>query len=245
MVSGTALSVLAVSSHIQNPLLWRRTADARTSRLRLSNGTQTPQQCPSRPDAGAPKLSIANCGAEGGPTDWRLVPAPGSQGAPLGSLQLQQGGDSGVCAWASTSEYHNSGGLVTAGLCSTQRSAWWTWDAATGLLQFNATQCLVAVPPNLNVTIALAMSLFSADGSAVPLVGQSATASAATATVSLTRDTDYMLIVAAPTNRDLDWADPLEGAVEMLGRYANTAGVDYAASRRASHAAFWSGYWSA
>jgi hypothetical protein len=134
---------------------------------------------------------------------------------------------------------------VTAGLCSAQTSAWWTWDAATGLLHFNASQCLVAVPPNLNVTIALAVTLFSADGSAVPLMGQSAAPSAATATVSLTPNTDYLLVVAAPTNRDLDWADPLAGALEILGHYAGAAGVDYAASRRAAHAAFWSSYWSA
>ncbi len=226
-------------------------ADDSTLRLRLNNGTAAPQQCPSLVGAGAAaKVSISDCGADGdGATDWRLVAAPvGQGGAPDGALQLQLQGGSGECAWAATPQYHNSGGIVAVGACSAQAGAWWSWDAQAGLLHYNESQCLVAVPPNVNVTIALAASVFLAsDGSPAPLLSSSADAAAstATATVALLPDTDYLLVLAAPTNRDLGGADPLAGALGLLGRYAGAAGVEYAAARRTAHATFWTSYWAA
>jgi hypothetical protein len=215
-------------------------ADAGTRRLRLANGTAAPL-CPALVNATQGKISIDACGVEGGATDWRLVAASASA-APPGALQLRRAGGTD-CAWASPPAFHNSGGVVSVGPCASQAGAWWAWEEGAGLLRYNATQCLTAVPPNVNVTVAVAVTVFlAADLSPVALVAAEARGAAATATVALLPNTDYLLIIAAPTTRDVG-DDVLAGAFEMLARFAGAP--TYAAERAAAHAEWWAAYYAA
>jgi len=237
MPCNTGVFVIAPAANV-----WA--ADGGTRRLRLSNGTAAPL-CPALVNATAGgEISIDACGAEGGGTDWRLVAAPARAAAPPGALQLQRAG-SADCAWAAPPAYHNSGGFVQVGPCAAQAGAWWAWDEGAGMLRLNATQCLAAVPPNVNVTIAVAATLLlAADLSPAPLAGAEEGAAAATATVALQANTEYLLVVAAPSSRDVgDGVDPLAGALAMLANYAGAPA--YAAARAAAHAAWWAAYYAA
>jgi hypothetical protein len=220
--------------------------DAATGRVALANGT-APVLCPRRVGAAPGTLSIGAC--DDGDGGWRLAPAP--RGGP-GALQLAMMNDTRVCAWAVLPAYHNSGGLLAIGDCAAQTSGFFSHVAGDALVHYNETQCLTAVPPNVNITLGLAARVVrAADGVAVPFAAapaasEGAASAEAGAGVDLVADVDYLLVVTAVSTRDAGWAtDPIDAALASAAAYVGASGVAHAAARAAAHAASWAAFWAA
>ena len=255
--NGLTLMPCDSGSYVIWPSVNTFSVDGATGRLALLNASAPPPlQCPKQ--VGAAKISLGDCadaGTDGGASDWRLV-AAAPAAAPPGALQLQRFGSSpALCAWATPPAYHNSGGPVSVGPCDAQADAWWAWDAGEARLHYNATQCLSATPPNVNVTLGLAFSILGPDGAATPLLatrasppsGGGATLSS-TAVALLQPNTTYTFVLAALSSRDTAAAgegpaDPVAAAVAAAR--ALDGAPDAVAALRAGHAAFWAGYWAA
>ncbi len=237
--------------------------DQGTNRVRVSNGTSSSPPsalCPSQPDPASSKLSIGPCdppsSSSAAVTDWRLVPAA-SPSAPQGSFQLQAAANASACAYTVPPAYHNSGGLVAVGPCSAQQDFFWTVSSPSDgsvQLQANTSQCLTAVPPNVNITLAVVLAVVSAaDGTPAPLAApptasnsSDGTWSASSAVYTLMPDTDYLVVVAGATTRDTDWAeDPLGAALAQARQYVGEQGPAAVAARYAAHVGWWEAFWGA
>lgn len=226
--------------------------DGATGRLSLRNASAgAPPQCPRQ--VGAAKISVGACAdaaVDGGASDWRLVAAAAGSGAPPGALQLQRFGSSPpLCAWAVPPAFHGSGGPVAVGECAQQAGAWWAWAEGEARLHYNASQCLMASPPNVNVTLGLAFTILGPDGAAVPLVDArasppagGATTLSSTAVALLQPGAAYTFVLTALSSRDTA-ADPVAAAVAAARSYAGAPAA--VAALYAAHAAFWARYWAA
>ena len=235
------------SAYVIWPSINTFTVDAVSGHIALANGT-APLQCPRRMGAAPGTLSIGAC--DDGEGAWRLTPAA-PRGGP-GALQLAMISDATICAWAAAPAYHNSGGLMAIGACAAQTSGFFTLDT-DGRVRANASQCLTAVPPNVNITVGLAARVLrSADGAAVPFAAplparaSGGAAAAATAAVDLAVGVDYLLVVTSVSTRDVGWAsDPVDAALARAAAYAGAGGAVYAAARVAVHAQAWAAFWAA
>ena len=206
--------------------------------VKLSNGSS--EVCPHRVSPN--KISIGECDDVDG--QWSLVQAPGKA---AGTMQLSLFSNSTVCAWVSGKEYHNSGGIVYIGDCASQTSGFWSF--VNGQIQYNETQCLTAVPSNINITLGLAIVVVRAsDGQAVdftspPSITTSATTATSTAGVSLEAGVSYWLVLAASTTRDVNWStDPVDAAIELASRFVGD--IDYPNTRLSVHLSSWSMFWN-
>jgi hypothetical protein len=207
--------------------------------VQIANGSQTPPVCPRRVSSN--KLSIGACNDED--SNWILLPVP-TKGP--NAMQLSLASNNSLCAFVSGPEYHNSGGLVSIGECSTQSNGFWYF--INGLIQYNSTQCLTAVPSNVNITIGLVASVVRVSDSMTmqltsPILKQTSTTATVTAGVSLDSGVDYYVILATATTRDVNWLkDPVETAIEQGLRYSND--IDYPTERLTAHSLYWSTFWN-
>lgn len=220
--------------------------DAATGRVALANGS-APVLCPRRVGDAPGTLSIGAC--DDGDGGWRLAPAP--RGGP-GALQLAMISNASVCAWPVLPAYHNSGGLLAIGDCAEQTGGFFSHVVGDAIVRYNATQCLTAVPPNVNITIGLAARIVrAADGIAVPftaspVASEGAASAQVAAGVDLESGVDYLLVVTAVSTRDVGWAaDPVDTALVNAAGYVGASGITHAAARAAAHATTWAAFWAA
>ena len=252
-VTSTDNSMLLMPCDTRSYVIWPSVntfalnASSSPPRLQLLNGTQrSVLLCPRR--VGPTKLSLGPCDTSVD-SYWALVPPPPSAGAPTGSLQLQLAGNTSVCAWSDAHQYHNSGGTVRIFECAAQKDSWWTWDSEAGQLHANETQCLAAVPPNVNITLGLGLVLLNGnDSSPVPFITSMGVPSASTASVtgvaSLASGREYILVLTAATTRDEGWAvDPVDAAVARANAFVSAP--QELAARTANHSEWWDSFWAA
>jgi hypothetical protein len=257
---------------------WTTASSAFPGQVVLANGTGTatpgpPLLCPKivpgvpgSASAATPRVSIGPCSGEDASTAWVLSAPSTAPGAPPASLELRSAANASLCAYPVLPEYHNSGGRVALGPCSAQGATWWSGFDGTQL-RFNASQCLTAVPPNVNVTLGLAAVVVeSATGAVVPLAAPlppsttgtpshthtTTTATTApalassTVTIKLSPGVAYTLVLTAVTTWDTQWgADPLEAALEALRKCAGPSAPTQLAALEAEHGAYWGTFWNA
>lgn len=186
--------------------------------------------------------------------------------------------------------YHASAGFIIAAPCVAQ-NRYWTFDSVTGFVHYNATQasagsvpaytttnavvpsmplqCLTAVPPNVNVTVAVVATLLDAETLLpVPLTGHWVNGSAsASLAVSLTPTRAYLLVISVVSSRDTAWQeDPLDVALAQASTLVDSPGVcawlgtpldtlgyrllfvgvsGTLSSIQAEHATWWANFWNA
>jgi len=177
--------------------------------------------CLSQENSTQNKLTIQPCDSSvtNGNTAWQLVNASLLHpNAPPNMYQLQRIDDSSICAWRQGSAFHNSGGFIYVGECSAQETDYWVgYDSVNQQIKYNDTQCLTAVPPNVNVTFALAGGIIiNADNGNVlipsytNISNDQPTVSTATAIYSLEVNTTYYMvatIVASPRDTSETYVD--------------------------------------
>ena len=212
------------------------------------NGDGDDWLCPVQVE-GSNRLSIAPCG-DGGvvdPTDWQLVPASSFTRNDNDSRFVLQRAGTTSCAVVAGPEYHNSGGLVSVGDCGAANVQFWTWNATTSQLQFNATQCLTAVPPNVNVTLAVAAVLLDATtNEIIPAYVWGAKGSAAEATHFLKPNTRYLVVLTGATSpRDVPKEDVSPLNTARMAALAYIDNPQRIADRVTAHAQTWQDYWAA
>ena len=90
------------------------------------------------------------------------------------------------------------------------------------------TQCLTAVPPNVNITVGVVVSVLNALTLApVPLVNSwSNSISSASLQASLLPGVDYILVLTTVSTRDLSWQeDPLDAAIALAKGFVGSPGL--------------------
>lgn len=179
--------------------------------------------CLAQANGNSTKLTIQPCNPSvgTGPTAWQLVSATIQRTgiAPPGTFQLQRMDNPSVCAWKQGNEFHNSGGFVVIGNCADQEDSFWLpYDTVRQQIKYNDTQCLTAIPPNTNITLALAGGIVINAGTGSvqrPLVtsvdNTQSTVSTSTAVYALTMNTTYYIVVTAVASpRDTTETVPMD-----------------------------------
>jgi hypothetical protein len=240
-VSATDNSMILMPCDTRTYVIWPSvntfSVDESTGIVKVSNGTS--DVCPHR--VTPTKVSIGECDDNDG--KWSLIQVPGKAS---GIMQLSLLSNSTLCAWAMGPEYHNSGGIVSIGECSSQTSGFWTF--INGQIQYNSTQCLTAIPANVNITLGLATLVVRvSDGQALqfisPELKESESSVTSTAGVSLEAGVDYWVILAASTTRDTNWLiDPVDASLDLASKFVGD--INYPSTKLSIHTNSWSSFWN-
>lgn len=213
--------------------------DKASGRLSLANGSNTDTCLRLVQTAAFPDNRIVTGPCTGGAADeWYLRPAPSAIGGQL----LVSGLNASLCAARETpfTPYHASAGFVVPMACTAVTQGW-TYDAGSGQLRYNATTCAAAVPPNVNVSVAL-VPVHDAIGAAWSIATASGVVQSVVGGASLARNGGVHLAVGVASTRDaLNGMNAVQAAANARSIVASPAAFSAAVT---AHGAWWQDYWN-
>lgn len=224
-----------------NYIVWPtvRTFDVDTKgkgKVTIRNGTADAclrlVQTPAFP---APRIVTGPCTGTAA-DDWFLQPA-----ADGGPVLLTSGLNSTLCAVRETpvQPFHASAGFVVLVPCATVTQSW-AYDVASGQIRYNATACLAAVPPNLNISLALVPAANPAVDWAVTDVAGTLTASVNGA--SLRQGPGVAVAVGFASSRDVGGGQHVAAAAAQA--QAVVASATSQAQAISQHEQWWASHWN-
>ena len=135
--------------------------------------------------------------------------------------------------------FHASAGFVVLVPCATVKQRW-AYDTASGQIRYNATSCLAAVPPNLNVSLALVPAANPAVDWTVANAAGTLTASVSGAT--LRQGPGVAVAVGFASTRDVGGGQHVAAAAAQAQNVVASAASQ--AQAISQHELWWASHWN-